>query len=551
MGKKDGSNRGNSGGNPAGLITFTKEQFTQLLQMVTKSPSGSPSTPGSTDSTADPSPTDSTMIRPKSDWISPHTKRGSILFDNATTLPQGSKLLTVTVANADAIFARFETLSMQHGWRHHLFIPTTGLGLVQPAVSTPGGEDTHSFDLSDTKDMLKEIPKLDEKAMTAFATFYNGGLGQGLSPRSDGKLIISRLNLQDTNKSNRLAALEKYRYRVVSQVIWSTIENNFTAQSLDALKVDEEKFTFVCQETQSPHYDGFIALYLLLKKVKPTTVVSVDTLRNKLETMTLKKHSYDVSQLITAAQDIRQKMISEFGAHSCEDSFFLTKMLAALATGNNKPFNEEVGIQERNWEMQKPGYTDPDEIIHSLLTLYNNMVHKKTWGRTPVQGDNSKVVALTSQLDSLTKKLETQEKQLKSLKKSKGPSKQDGSNAPGPWRTTNVGETTTDPKSGVPMKWCPHHGKTGCYMPMNHDHAAWLASKEKGETGGHRGKRDLDTKKSVKFQDGPDVPKKLRLSQKLRAALVTGAYISSTELDDLEASVAEVDEEDMKMSSKD
>ena len=115
----DGSNSGNSGSNSAGLITFTKDKSTKLLQAVSKSPSGSPSTPGTTDSTADPSPTDSTMIRPKSDWIkgitnwiSPHTKRGGILFDNATTLPQGSKPLNATVANADAIFARFETLSL-------------------------------------------------------------------------------------------------------------------------------------------------------------------------------------------------------------------------------------------------------------------------------------------------------------------------------------------------------------------------------------------------------------------------------------------------------
>ncbi len=545
----DSSRGGNSGGgNTAGLIALTKDQFTKLLQSVSKTPSGSPSTPGTTVSTADSSPTDSTMIRPKSDWISPHTKRGGILFDNAIALPHGSKPLTVNMANAEAIFARFDKLGMTHDWRHHLGIPTAGTGAVQPAVSTPGGEDTHSFDLSEMKDMLKEISKLEEEEVTTYATFYNGDLNQGLTPRADGKLITARLNLVDTDKSRRLAALEKYRLRNVSQVIWRTIESNLTMQSLETLKVEEEKFTFVCQETKSNQYDGFIALYLLLKKVKPSTVVSVDTLRKKLEQLTLKKFSYDVSLLISASQDIRQKMISEFGPQSCDDNFYLTKLMAALATGNNEPFNEEVAIQERSWTMQKPGYTEPDEIIRSLLTLYNNMMHNKTWGRSPGTGDTSKVVALTSQLDSLKQKFEAQEKQLKSLKKV-NPRKPDGGDATGPWRTKYVGETTTDPKSGETMKWCKHHGKQGCYMPSDHDHAAWAAAKK--EKADHRGKRDRDDKKSVKFQDAQDVPKKLRLNQKLRAALVTGAYISSSELADLEASVAEVDDADMKMSSKD
>lgn len=244
----------------------------------------------------------------------------------------------------------------------------------------------------------------------------HGDLNQGLSLRSDGKLVTSRLNLTDTDTTRLQAAQHKYRLRIVSQVIYFTLVSNLTKQSLDALLVDHEKFTFVCQETQCPHYDGFIALYILLKKVKPTTVVSVDTLRDSLEKLTLKQHSYNVAALITAAQDIRQKMISAFGGHSCDDSFFLTKLLAALATGNNQPFNEEVAFHQRAWTMEKPGYTDPDDIIGNLQRLYNNMVHQKTWGKTSAPGDNAKYVALTTKLDVLTKKLADQDKQLVTLK---------------------------------------------------------------------------------------------------------------------------------------
>ena len=35
----------------------------------------------------------------------------------------------------------------------------------------------------------------------------------------------------------------------------------------------------------------------------------------------------------------------------------------------------------------------------------------------------------------------------------------------GPWRTNKVGDKIKHPDTGEDMKWCPNHGKTGCYMP--------------------------------------------------------------------------------------
>lgn len=85
----------------------------------------------------------------------------------------------------------------------------------------------------------------------------------------------------------------------------------------------------------------------------------------------------------------------------------------------------------------------------------------------------------------------------------------------GNWRTTKVGDTTTHPDTGETMKWCQHHGKTGCYMPEDHNHEAW--AKQKEANGKRRGQQS---------PANPSSPKNLKLSAKHRAALTTSLTTS-------------------------
>eukprot|EP00984_Skeletonema_dohrnii_P024462 scaffold13581_cov72-Skeletonema_dohrnii-CCMP3373.AAC.2 len=535
----------------AGSVTLSTAQFQQLIQTIQAAAgtATNPSTPGtSAPASAVATPTDSSIIVPKGDWTDISSKVGRHDWQQAITRPAHLGQLSASLANGDAIINRFEAISIANSWREHLQIPTAGSGaLAATSTQTPGGTTIASFEFTEHKDLIKDLNSFDEAIMSRFASFVFGDLTQGLSARTDKKLTIKRLNLQDTVEANRLAAIHKYRLRVISRLIYSTLENHMTKTTMDALLVSKAKFQFTCEETGKVHYDGFMALYLILSQVKPATVVDIETLRKKMDSMKLCQFHYNVRDMFTAFQDTRQKMIAEKGAAACDDSQFLTYLFKALATSNNTSFHTEVSAQKRAWSMGRAGYTTPQQIIDSLTLLYKNLVAEKEWGKTS-DASTTKLLAMTTQVSELEKQLKAQDAALVRLKDSSTAlttlqDKDKDKVKLGSWRTTKVGESTKHPATGEVHKWCNHHGKHGCYMPADHDHDAWV-EKKKSRAGGPDKKRQ--DPKSVSFADHP---KKLKLSQKLKSALVTGMYISEPELDDLMKSVDGVD--DAQASLKD
>jgi hypothetical protein len=123
--------------------------------------------------------------------------------------------------------------------------------------------------------------------------------------------------------------------------------------------------------------------------------------------------------------------------------------------------------------------TNKNAIINELCVLYRNSVADGSWGKT--SSADSKIVALTTQVNGLKQQLKnaaggkTTAKNNKSDAKSTGKGDKDPSNK---WWYTKVRETTKDPITGATVKWCPHHG-TGAYMPNDHNHAESLEMKKK------------------------------------------------------------------------
>lgn len=521
--------------NPS-MIAFTPAQFEALLQRFSNG-QGTPISPDALGTTSPVKTPDSTRITPGHDFSDITSKQGAKVFEDASALAPNDKPLTATLGNCQVLFDRLETAAIQHGWRHFLAVYTSGNGTVQPSTDTPGGAKRAAFDLGKRKDLIKNLSELSEGEVSKYVSWYHGDLDQGLTERTANHFITQRLDLEDADPDRKLCAWHKYRLRCVGQVMYRFLEKNLTPSSMTDLLVKKEKFMYTCAETGKVCYDGLVVMYLLLQMVKPTVVVSVETLREKLTKLTLPHFGYNVSKLVTTAQDLRLKIIQEHGAQACDDSFFLTHVLKALATGNNKAFNDTVARYQSDWSIQREGFTDKDQILRELVTLHSNMVHLKTWGKTE-PNPSAKLVSLTTQLATLEKKLKEQDKALTTMRSSSG--KPDGTTKPGSWQTTKVGETTKSP-DGKTFKWCPHHGKHGCYMPENHDHKEWEEwRKKKG------GKKRKETKQVTFKEDGPTT---LRLNQKLKAALVTNMFISEPEFDAIAKDIeAEVDAE---KSSKD
>jgi hypothetical protein len=123
--------------------------------------------------------------------------------------------------------------------------------------------------------------------------------------------------------------------------------------------------------------------------------------------------------------------------------------------------------------------TNKNTIINDLCVLYCNSVADGSWGK--VSSADSKIVALTTQVNSLKAQLKSSSsgknpgKPTKNGARSSGKGDKEASNK---WRYTKVGDTAKDPATGTTVKWCPHHG-TGAYMPADHNHEEWLAKKKR------------------------------------------------------------------------
>ena len=92
---------------------------------------------------------------------------------------------------------------------------------------------------------------------------------------------------------------------------------------------------------------------------------------------------------------------------------------------------------------------------------------------------DSKIIALTTQVANLKKKLGKNDSKTGSKGKDQKNPKKIGKKEEGKsWQYTKVEDTTKCPMTGATLKWCPNR-HTGAYMPSGHNHKVWAENKRK------------------------------------------------------------------------
>ena len=170
-------------------------------------------------------------------------------------------------------------------------------------------------------------------------------------------------------------------------------------------------------------------------------------------------------------EELQQEINAQKGEDYLTDDTLLTELFRASETTVNEDFLSEVKHVKNKWLTRK--ITSKDEIILDLTTIYRNMVAEKSWNTGGDKG--AKILALTTKLDASRQRLDSLEQKLKSKNVSfqdtegkNGKGGDDTKERLGPWRTTKVGDMRRHPHTNAMMKWCPHHGTAGCYMPKDH-----------------------------------------------------------------------------------
>lgn len=516
-----------------GMIGLTAAQFQQLIGHLFSN-NGTPTTgtpnPTGTTGTGPTTPLRTSAIKPKSVWQEVESKDGQRQFIEAAKRPDGVPLRTLTVKNKDPLITHISSHAITNGYDQTLHMPTldsaaSGLVKNQVVTKSAAGHESVEFEFGSTAHIIDELHKLNEISVLYYAHWTFGNWNQDMSgwkrdkmpdPLPEKKIKELNLNL-DPNDTNldlqRVVSDKKQRCRIISQLLFFTLQNLIHPDSWKSILVDKANFTWTNEQTGEKVYDGFWVLYKILCLISPAVVVDNQALLAQLHSLTMSKAKYNVATLISHLQETRQKIVAQGGV--CPDETFLTAFFKALQTGNNAAFNAVVKKMETDWQMGTP--TDVTTISSKLLTYYNNLVTNGKWGKTDDQGTTSS----SSEIALLTKKVGEYEKRIKFLEgeqKSTKPAPTSGAGSgdkKGPWRTTYVGKTTKHPETGEEVVWCNHHGKNGgCYMPKGHNHEEWLKARE--EKAARRSKRTRDGERT-----SSPAPKTLKLNDKHKTALCT------------------------------
>jgi hypothetical protein len=246
-----------------------------------------------------------------------------------------------------------------------------------------------------------------------------------------------------------LVACFKQECHTVSCLVWHTIKNHITTTSYRALLVHKKDFAFKCAKTGNVIYEGLTLLCMIYTVVKSNLVVDVNQL--KMEKMTLLMADNNFHTLATSLEELQQEINAKKEEEFCKDNKLLTELFCAAEATTNKLFALNVSLAKTAWITGKT--TNKNTIINDLCVLYCNSVADGSWGK--VSSADSKIIALTTQVNSLKAQLKSSSsgnnpgKPTKNGARSSGKGDKEASNK---WRYTKVGDTAKDPATGATVK---------------------------------------------------------------------------------------------------
>ena len=298
--------------------------------------------------------------------------------------------------------------------------------------------------------------------------------------------------------------------RVHGTVVAQTLLNTLTPGALSNLQLSKHLYTFQDADGNLKQ-DGPTMLLMLLRKVDPSTAVSIENHRTAIEGAKMQAFKNDVAELISFLEHHHKAIIENGGSY--DEETLRRHALNALSSGPNSKFNDFIETITRDIAsgIGPHAKITTRELFMSSETYYNNLVSQEQWIK--VDPKDARIMALTSELDK--------------LKKGTAPKPSGGGNdgstkyfGVDKWRTENKGATIT--RDGVTYHWCPKHVHPGgAYSGLyyrDHDeagHDEWKKTRRWNKKPGESTAATTDASK------GAPSAKKLTIAPELKTALAT------------------------------
>ena len=435
--------------------------------------------------------------------INPTTANGLKLYQAATAERDDADKVSLKVGEAKKFLECMRDDAAKFCWGKLTRI-TRGTGTA--AVTLDILEDFRHLDLDKVRLHMNGVFHQDPQVLATAGT--TPSIPTGANP--------TMFDIDPASDNNH----KKIFYnRVRANMIGLRLLASLDKSAIASLKLKSSIYTWKSAAGDT-FYDGPTMLQLCVMKVNPSTRVGVTTYKDAIRHAKLASFSHNVLDMTDKMTANYDEIVKRGFTH--DD--MIIDLFKALLTSKNEVFHRFIQRKKDDWETG----TDitPDELISEAVTKYNNMVENKTWKMK--EADDSKLVALTTQVKELKEKLNSQ-----SSGKDNNPGSGSGSKRQpiAEWRLKKTqGDKLT--KDGTTWYWCPHQHNNGKGMYVTHkpeNHTSWYENRK------NRGKRDKNGKKSDdKDKDTkPSGEKKLILCDKMKAAMVTRFKCSSDDAEKL------------------
>ena len=185
-------------------------------------------------------------------------------------------------------------------------------------------------------------------------------------------------------------------------MIFQIIKNNVPEKDFELYMVELDCFLFMDNSTGDEIGDGVILLKIIFDYIKPSTVIDVQDLEEKLASSTLQKYKNNILSFTRDMENL-YKEIRRLKPGTYDDNCFLTQLFCALETTTNESSERTVGVVKEKWIMGDATCTVA-YVIKICNTKYRNLEGSKVWNKSRNKG--TKIIALTNALNDQRFKFE-------------------------------------------------------------------------------------------------------------------------------------------------
>ena len=172
------------------------------------------------------------------------------------------------------------------------------------------------------------------------------------------------------------------------------IASILTVKSYELCLVEKADFTFEEPDGEE-RIDGLVLLWKIMNNIRPTVVIDLEELEEKLKSATLQNHENDVQVLTLSMEQTYQEIRLSDKQNGYTEKRFLTQLFRALLTAKNPVFLREVESAKMDWIGGDSTVTS-SVLIERANKWYKTLHKQKVWNK--LSDEQTKILNLTTQL---------------------------------------------------------------------------------------------------------------------------------------------------------